>query len=82
MLFKNTLTFLKANSDVYPVWTYSYLVLLVFVFLLTDLLRYKAVIVVEGLAYIATWCLLLWAKGVAMMQVSCALTFRNFIQDR
>ena len=55
--------------DVYPVWTYSYLILLVIVFLLTDLLRYKVVIIVEGLAYIATWCLLLWGKGVQMMQV-------------
>ena len=59
----------QAYYDVYPIWTYSYLVLLVFVFLLTDLLRYKVVIVVEGLAYIATWCLLLWTKGVGMMQV-------------
>ena len=31
--------------------------------------RYKAVIVFEGLAYIATWCLLLWGRGLLAMQV-------------
>ena len=32
----------------YPIWTYSYLVLLFVVFLFTDLLRYKPVIIIEG----------------------------------
>ena len=49
-------------------WTYSYLSLLIVVFLLTDLLRYKAVIVAEGIGYVVTWSLLLWARGVAAMQ--------------
>ena len=52
----------------YPIWTYSYLCLLVVVFLITDLARYKVVIVVEGFAYVATWSLLLWGSGVAWMQ--------------
>ena len=55
-------------DQVYPVWPYSYFGLLVPVFLLTDYLRYKPVIVFEGLAYIATWSLLLWADGVRWMQ--------------
>ena len=55
-------------DQVYPVWPYSYFGLLVPVFLLTDYLRYKPVIVLEGLAYIATWSLLLWAKGKQWMQ--------------
>ena len=50
-------------------WTYSYLAVLIVVFLLTDFLRYKPVIVVEGFAYIATWSLLLWGSGVPLMQV-------------
>ena len=37
------------------VWTYAYLAILVLVFLLTDLAKYKPVIVLEGFAYIATW---------------------------
>ena len=39
------------------VWTYSYLAILILVFLLTDLAKYKPVIVLEGFAYIATWVL-------------------------
>ncbi|XP_076028355.1 thiamine transporter 1-like [Oratosquilla oratoria] len=54
--------------EVYPVWTYSYLSLLIVVFLVTDLLRYKPVIIFEGFGYIITWSLLLWARGVAAMQ--------------
>merc|ERR1719376_254280 len=58
----------QTTYEVYPVWTYSYLSLLVVVFLLTDILRYKPVIVVEALAYIATWVLLIWGRGVPAMQ--------------
>ena len=60
----------EAYGKVYPVWTYSYLALLVVVFLVTDLLRYKIVVVVEGFAYIGTWLLLLYGKGVEWMQVT------------
>lgn len=61
--------YLQIYIQVYPVWTYSYLSLLVVVFLLTDLLRYKPMIVFEGIGYIATWGLLLWAGGVGWMQL-------------
>ena len=63
------ITLAEAYYDVYPVWTYSYLGILVAVFLLTDWLRYKPVIVVEGFAYVGTWILLLYGKGVWQMQV-------------
>ena len=62
------ITLEQAYNDVYPVWTYSYLCLLVVVFLVTDLARYKVVIVVEGFAYVATWCLLIWGRGVGWMR--------------
>ncbi|RXG55935.1 Thiamine transporter 1 [Armadillidium vulgare] len=65
---QQNLTSSEVYYDVYPVWTYSYLALLILVFLLTDLLRYKPVIVFEGIGYVATWCLLLWAGGVRWMQ--------------
>ena len=58
----------QVNNEVYPVWTYSYLVLLLVTLLITDFLRYKPVIVLEGLAYVVTWVLLLWAPGVLAMQ--------------
>lgn len=62
------LTLDQINNEVYPVWTYSYLALLFVVLLITDFLRYKPVIVLEGIAYVVTWCLLLWAQGVLAMQ--------------
>jgi hypothetical protein len=66
----NQTSYFQAYYDVYPVWTYSYLAVLIVVFLLTDFLRYKPVIIVEGFAYIATWSLLLWGSGVPLMQVA------------
>ena len=53
---------------IYPVWPYAYFGLLIPVFLLTDFLRYKPVIILEGFSYILTWTLLLWAPGVIAMQ--------------
>ncbi|XP_023340838.1 thiamine transporter 1 [Eurytemora carolleeae] len=58
----------QVYQDVYPIWTYSYLGVLILVFLFTDLLKYKPVIVFEGIAYITTWSLLLWGKGLLSMQ--------------
>ncbi|XP_077988016.1 thiamine transporter 2-like [Glandiceps talaboti] len=59
----------EINNEVYPIWTYSYLGALVLVFLLTDLLRYKPVIVIEAITYIGTWVLLIWGQGVQTMQL-------------
>lgn len=55
-------------NEIYPVWTYSYLVLLLPVFLLTDYLRYKPVILLQGLALIVTWFMLLYAKELLALQ--------------
>ena len=65
--YKN-LTQEDVYNKVYPVWPYAYFSLLIPVFLLTDFLKYKPVIILEGLAYIVTWILLLWAPGVLAMQ--------------
>lgn len=53
----------------YPVWSYSYFALLIPVFLLTDFVRYKPMIIFEGIGYVITWALLIWAEGVAAMQI-------------
>lgn len=50
-------------------WSYSSFALLIPVFLLTDLLKYKPMIIFEGMAYVITWVLLLWANGVLAMQM-------------
>ena len=62
------LTLEELSSEVYPIWTYSYLVVLFVVFLVADALRYKPLIITEGLAYLATRVLLIWAHGVLSMQ--------------
>lgn len=60
---------MQVNQQIYPVGTYSYLAQLVVVFLVTDLLRYKPVIILEGLSGIVTWTLLIVGQTIASMQV-------------
>ncbi|XP_038658000.1 thiamine transporter 1 isoform X2 [Scyliorhinus canicula] len=55
-------------NEIFPVWTYSYLVLLFPIFLATDYLRYKPVIVLQGAALIVTWVMLLYAQGLLAMK--------------
>ena len=59
----------QVYQDVYPVWTYSYLSVLIIVFLFTDFAKYKPVIILEGFAYILTWVLLTWGWGLSAMQM-------------
>ncbi|XP_074672869.1 thiamine transporter 1 [Strix aluco] len=56
-------------NEIYPVWTYSYLALLFPVFLATDYLRYKPVVLLQGLSLIVTWFMLLYAQGLRAVQV-------------
>ncbi|XP_067009605.2 thiamine transporter 1 isoform X2 [Anabrus simplex] len=58
----------QVNREIYPIGTYSYLSLLVVVFLVTDLLRYKPVIIILGLSGVMTWCLLIWGENIPAMQ--------------
>ncbi|KGL85665.1 Thiamine transporter 2, partial [Tinamus guttatus] len=57
------------TNQIFPVWTYSYLALLIPVFLITDYARYKPIIILQGLSFIVTWLLLLFARGVLAMQL-------------
>ncbi|VDL70074.1 unnamed protein product [Nippostrongylus brasiliensis] len=57
------------NSDVYPIWTYSYLVTLIPVFLLTDLVLYKPVIVLGAVSYVIVWSLLVFCGSVIAQQM-------------
>ncbi|NXX12346.1 S19A2 protein, partial [Podargus strigoides] len=56
-------------NEIYPVWTYSYLALLFPAFLATDYLRYKPVILLQGLSLIITWFMLLYAQGLRAIQL-------------
>uniref|UniRef100_A0A669QVB9 Thiamine transporter 1 n=1 Tax=Phasianus colchicus TaxID=9054 RepID=A0A669QVB9_PHACC len=66
---RKNLTETQVFNEIYPVWTYSYLALLFPVFLATDYLRYKPVVLLQGLSLIVTWFLLLYAQGLRAFQL-------------
>lgn len=51
-------------------WTYSSMVLLIPVLLVTDFLRYKPVIILQGITYVTTFLLLLVGSGVHLAQLA------------
>ncbi|KAJ8793638.1 hypothetical protein J1605_003646 [Eschrichtius robustus] len=59
---------LQVTNEITPVLSYSYLAVLVPVFLLTDYLRYKPVLLLQGLSYVSVWLLLLFGSSVLHMQ--------------
>nr|CAB3266126.1 thiamine transporter 1-like [Phallusia mammillata] len=65
---QKNLTEEEVVNAIYPVWIYSYLALLLPVFLLTDYVKYKPVIILQSLGYISCWLLLVFANGVPLMQ--------------
>ncbi|XP_022452798.1 reduced folate transporter isoform X1 [Delphinapterus leucas] len=56
------------TNEITPVLSYSYLAVLVPIFLLTDYLRYKPVLLLQGLSYVSVWLLLLFGSSVLHMQ--------------
>ncbi|XP_051752073.1 thiamine transporter 1 isoform X3 [Ctenopharyngodon idella] len=63
------LTETEVVNQIYPFWTYSYLVLLFPVFLATDYLRYKPVLILQAASFIVTYAMLMKAQGVWAMQL-------------
>lgn len=57
------------NSEIYPYWPYSFLVAAFLVFLLTDMLHYTPVILLESIAYLSTRILLIWGTSVNVMRL-------------
>ncbi|XP_041920229.1 solute carrier family 19 member 3b [Alosa sapidissima] len=55
------------TNYLFPIWTYSYLALLFPVFLLTDFLRYKPLIMLQGAALVSNYCLLCFSDSLAAM---------------
>lgn len=53
----------------YPYSTYCYLVALIPGLLLTDILLYKPVLILESLSYIAVWVTLVWGRSVLTQQL-------------
>ncbi|XP_017769870.1 PREDICTED: folate transporter 1-like [Nicrophorus vespilloides] len=78
----------EVTQQVYPVGTYSYLVHLLIMFLITDILRYKPLIVILGLSGIAIWAMLIWTTSLFYLQVlegvygtfmSCEVAYYTYI---
>ncbi|KAM6268445.1 reduced folate transporter isoform 1-T4 [Porphyrio hochstetteri] len=59
----------EVTNEITPVLTYSYLAVLVPIFLLTDYLRYKPVLVLQSLSHISIWLLLVLGTSVLAMQL-------------
>ncbi|XP_076872145.1 thiamine transporter 1 [Brachyhypopomus gauderio] len=63
------LTETEVVNKIYPIWTYSYLILLFPVFLATDFLCYKPVLLLQASSFIVTYTILLKGQGVILMQI-------------
>ncbi|XP_037552770.1 thiamine transporter 1 [Nematolebias whitei] len=63
------LTETQVVNEIYPIWTYSYLVLLFPVFLVTDFLCYKPVLVLQASSLVVTYTMLWKARGMLAMQL-------------
>ncbi|XP_071772485.2 solute carrier family 19 member 3b [Centroberyx gerrardi] len=64
------------TNYLFPIWTYSYLAILFPVFLLTDFLRYKPLIIIQGLFLVINYVLLCFARSLpalAFLQVNYAV---------
>ncbi|NXY86723.1 S19A1 protein, partial [Alcedo cyanopectus] len=59
----------EVTNVITPVLTYSYMAVLVPMFLLTDYLRYKPMLVLQSLSHISIWLLLILGTSVLAMQL-------------
>ena len=62
--FSNDVT----DGEIYPFWTYSYMVSLFIVLFITDYFLYRPLIMTEALTYLSTRVLLIWGSTVLAMQ--------------
>ncbi|KAG4080336.1 hypothetical protein HA402_010828 [Bradysia odoriphaga] len=58
------------NRYVFPIGTYSYAAQLVIVFLITDFLKYKPLIILSGISGIIVWAILIWTKTLRELQIT------------
>lgn len=60
----------QVYQEVYPFGTYAVLAQLVIIFLVTDLLRYKAIIVLSSITGIILFTFLLWTRSLLNLQIA------------
>ncbi|XP_029462600.1 folate transporter 1 [Rhinatrema bivittatum] len=58
----------EVTNEITPVLSYSYLAVLVPIFLLTDYLRYTPVLILQSLSHISIWLLLIFGTDILAMQ--------------
>ncbi|VDK88132.1 unnamed protein product [Litomosoides sigmodontis] len=73
-LFKYQTNFLnltekQLNGEIYPYWTYSYLFTLIPIFLLTDLLLYKPILILESIGYMVFRTTLVFGSSILLQQI-------------
>nr|XP_057907921.1 reduced folate transporter isoform X2 [Doryrhamphus excisus]XP_057907922.1 reduced folate transporter isoform X2 [Doryrhamphus excisus]XP_057907923.1 reduced folate transporter isoform X2 [Doryrhamphus excisus]XP_057907924.1 reduced folate transporter isoform X2 [Doryrhamphus excisus]XP_057907925.1 reduced folate transporter isoform X2 [Doryrhamphus excisus]XP_057907926.1 reduced folate transporter isoform X2 [Doryrhamphus excisus]XP_057907927.1 reduced folate transporter isoform X2 [Doryr len=78
----------QVTNEITPVLTYSYMAVLVPTFLLTDLLRYKPVLVIQGISQVVIWLILLLGTSLIQMQfmeffygvtMACRVAYSSYI---
>ncbi|XP_057685364.1 reduced folate transporter [Corythoichthys intestinalis] len=78
----------QVTNEITPVLTYSYMVVLVPAFLLTDLLRYKPVLVIQSISQVVIWIILLLGNSLIEMQfmeffygvtMACRVAYSSYI---
>ncbi|XP_042369767.1 reduced folate transporter-like, partial [Plectropomus leopardus] len=76
------------TNEITPVLTYSYMAVLVPAFLLTDLLRYKPVLIIQGVSQVVIWLILLLGTTLLEMQfmeffygitMACRVAYSSYI---
>ncbi|XP_030383219.1 thiamine transporter 1-like [Scaptodrosophila lebanonensis] len=60
----------QVNREVYPFGTYAHLAQLIIVFLVTDFIRYKPIIVLSTVAGIIVFAMLLWTRSLLELQIA------------
>lgn len=56
-------------NEIYPIWTYSYLILLFPIFLATDYVCYKPVLILQATSLVVTYSVLLKMRSLIAMQL-------------
>ncbi|XP_054881047.1 reduced folate transporter [Poeciliopsis prolifica] len=78
----------QVTNEITPVLTYSYMVVLVPAFLLTDLLRYKPVLIIQSVSHVVIWVLMLLGTTLLHMQLmeffygismACRVAYSSYI---
>ncbi|XP_068165244.1 reduced folate transporter [Antennarius striatus] len=78
----------EVTNEITPVLTYSYMVVLVPAFLLTDLMRYKPVLIIQGMSQVVIWLILLLGSSLLEMQfmeffygitMACRMAYSSYI---